>query len=82
MPYPNYHAARVKSPASFKSGSFRTKTLSNGIILILGRLKGESNLTVQSYRFPKDKFTASQARTWLKENKIKPILFEAASGKE
>lgn len=36
----------------------------------------------QAYRFPKSKFTAAQAKAWLREHKISWISFEAASGKE
>ncbi len=79
MPYPNFHAARVRSPRDFQKGSFRTKTLDNGIIIIMGRLKGKTTMTAQSYRFPKSKFTVAQARKWIKDNKIKVILFESAS---
>jgi hypothetical protein len=48
------------------------------VIAILGKLKGSDSMTVQAYRFPKDKFTSSQAEAWLKDNDVKPIEFEAA----
>jgi len=44
----------------------------------MGRLKGETTMTVQAYRFAKAKFTAEQAKAWLKEHDVKGGTFEAA----
>lgn len=79
MPYPNEHAARVKDPGLFEEGSFRTKKLKDGLRVILGKLKGESSMTAQAYRFTVDKFTVEQAKTWLKDNNISFIKFEPAT---
>jgi hypothetical protein len=81
MPYPNYHAARVKSPALF-SRIVVLKTLPNGIMIYGGPLKSKpgGSSTAQAYRFPRTKFTATEARKWLKDHDIKYILFEKASG--
>jgi hypothetical protein len=81
-PYPNEHAARVRDPGAFEKNSFRRKKLDTGIIIIIGHLKGETTTTTQSYRFDADVFTAAEAKAWLKEHKIKYILFEKATGKE
>ncbi len=82
MPFPNQHAARVKAPTLFKQGSFRTKEITPGINIIMGRLKGETTMTTQAYRFEKSKFTVAQAKAWLKEHKIKTISFEKAQKKD
>lgn len=50
--------------------------------LILARLKGESALTAQSYRFDSDTFTASEAKAWLKEHDVEYTSLEVATGKE
>ncbi len=83
MPFPNFHAARVKNPGLFKTGKedWGQQKLPNGVVRIAGRLKSSNEWETQTYRFPKDKFTAAQAQAWLKENKIKPILFEPAEEK-
>jgi hypothetical protein len=78
MPFPNFHAARVKSPDLFEKESFRTKNIKSGIDIIIGRLKGQTTTTTQAYRFNKDKFTSQEAKDWLKENEIKFISFEKA----
>jgi len=78
MPYPNFHAARMIDPNKFQS-IVQLKELPNGIRLIGGKLKGEQSSTVQAYRFPKEKFTVSQAKAWLKKEKLSPMLFEPAS---
>ena len=83
MPYPNEHSARVKSPSAFQADSFRRKTISPGVSIIVGRLKGQTTTTTQAYRFAKSKFTAAQAKAWLKEHDVEYMSFEAASeGKE
>ena len=83
-PYPNEHAARVKSPGLFQTGSFRRKVLpgSGGVAAVMGRLKGETTMTIQAYRFPIGKFTAAEAKAWLTSNKVKYMSFEAAAPKK
>lgn len=82
MPYPNQHAARIKSPEAFEEGSFRTKKITEGVSIIVGKLKGETKTTAQAYRFEKSKFTAAEAKKWLKENKVKTMSFEPAKKEE
>lgn len=79
MPYPNEHAARVLSPSSCEEGSFRRKSLSGGVSIILCRVSGDKMRT-QSYRFDKSNFTSAEAKTWLKDHDVKYTTFEAASG--
>jgi phage I-like protein len=79
MPYPNFHSARIKEPSEFKSDSFRNKTITDGIEIIIGKLKdGDDSMVTQAYRFDKTKFTADEAKKWLKDNKVDYISFEAA----
>jgi phage I-like protein len=79
LPYPNFHSARVKEPSEFKSDSFRNKTITDGIEIIIGKLKdGDDSMITQAYRFDKTKFTADEAKKWLKDNKVDYISFEAA----
>lgn len=78
MPYANEHSARIVSPDKFQEGSFRRKNIESGIDIIFGKLKGETKTTTQAYRFKTSKFTAAEAKAWLKKNKIKYILFEPA----
>jgi len=77
IPYPNFHAARIKSPGLFKTIRVLTTT-PNGIMIYGGRLKSNNKIETQAYRFPKNKFTAAEARKWLKEHKINYISFEPA----
>lgn len=79
-PYPNFHAARIKSPSAFVRIRV-LDTLSNKILLYGGPLKTDpsGSTKIQSIRFPKDKFTVAEAKAWLKEHSYKPILFEPAS---
>lgn len=62
---------RVKDPGAFQEGSFRTIAISKkeGIQAVIGRLKGETSTTVQSYIFDKKKWTTEKARKWVAEHK-------------
>lgn len=79
-PYPNEHAARVQDPGDFEADSFRNKTLPGkaGVRIVMGKLKGETSMTTQAYRFAADSFTPEQAKKWLKDNDVKTISFEPA----
>jgi hypothetical protein len=79
MPYPSEHSARVKEPGRFQQDTFRRVNITDGIDAIMGRLKGETTMTIQTYRFDKKKFTPAQAKKWLVDHKISPISFEAAT---
>lgn len=84
MPYPNEHSARIREPGEFQADSFRRKNLPKAqgkkspVSIILGKLTGESSMTVQAYRFPVDSYSVQDAKDWLKTNKISYIKFEPA----
>ncbi len=81
MPYPNEHAARVREPGEFIPDSMRRKEVAPGISLILGKLTAtgpNGSMTVQAYRFDKDKFTPDEARAWLKEHDVDATLEPAS----
>lgn len=80
MPFSGEHAARVKDPGAFQPNSFRRKNIARGVSIIMGRLKGESSMTAQSYRFDKDVFTPAEAKAWLKEHDVEPTSFEDGFG--
>lgn len=85
MPYPSEHAARLKDPDLFIEGTMRSKSIADGVRLILGKLKKDGaggSMTTQAVRFDKGKFTAEEAKKWLKDHDLSPISFEAASGGE
>jgi len=79
MPYPNFHSARIREPEEFER-IVVLETLPNGIMIYGGPLKSDPKgpTKPQAYRFPKDKFTVEEAKSWLKEHNIKYILFEPA----
>jgi hypothetical protein len=92
MPMPNYHSGRQRDPGDFKKGAmkdgadFDTITLGKGITAIIGKLKTPPKgskagaTTVQTYRFDKTKFSAKQAKEWLKSHGKNVSNFEAAKG--
>ena len=78
-PYPNEHSCRLREPNEFKDKPWgRTERTSDGkrYSIITGRLKGETTGTEQAYRYPKDTWTESSARTHCKAHD--GILFEPA----
>jgi hypothetical protein len=79
MPLPNFHAARVRNPGDFAK-IVVLQSLPNGVLVYGGPLKAgpSGSYTAQSYRFPKARFTADQAKAWLEAHKIKIIAFEPA----
>ena len=82
-PYPNYHAVRIKNPGLFlRVRVFRTSK--EGIMFYGGPLKRDprGSAIVQAIRFPKTKFTAAQAKKWLKDHKQSYIRFEPATKEE
>ena len=79
-PYPNEHAARLKDPAQYDSFARKNNDFGDGIDAIYGIKSGKSEL--QAIRFKSDKFTASEARKWLRDHDFSPISFEEATGKK
>ncbi len=77
-PFINEHSARQKDPSLFEEGSFRRKNIADGIDQILGKLKGQNTMTVQTYRFDKNKFSPAQAKQWLKDHNLSWLSFEEA----
>lgn len=93
MPFPNFHANRLRPVALFDKDSFRTTsggTLFGGnlqvpstINLIWGKLKGRSAPDdppiLQSIRFSKSRWTVDAARAWIQKNLGGRGIFEPAS---
>jgi hypothetical protein len=81
MPYPNFHAARIKDPAQYKEVRQKKDEFGEGINVLYGiKGQGEDRVSeVQAVRFARDKFTPKQAREWLKEHDYQPIEFEEAT---
>lgn len=77
-PYPNYHACRLRDPDGFKDGSMRTTSRKHDgkkYSIISGKLKGKTTMTEQAYRYHKDDWSKSSARTHCKDH---DGTFEAA----
>ena len=75
---------RVRDPGAFQEGSFRTVNIGdkgNGISAVMGRLKGETTMTIQSYIFDKSKWTVERARKWVDAHKDLVIIVEVKKEK-
>ncbi len=83
MPFPNFHAARLRDPDAF-ARIVVLKTLPNGVMLLGGPLKSDpgGKVKTQTVRFPRAHFSVEQARAWLADHGLKPIEFEEATGKD
>jgi hypothetical protein len=95
MPFPNEHAARLINPKSLNpirvrrtkgsgKGTVKGVKIPNSIEVIwfVIRREGSEVPVAQALRFPKSTWTEKEARKWLTDKKIKPILFEPASAKK
>ena len=64
--YPNEIRHRISDPDKYSE--FRRKEITNGVSIILGKLKNDDKWETQAYRFDKEKFTMEQARKWIQDN--------------
>jgi len=85
-PLPHEHAARLISPSAVVESSYRRKNVKGGSIgLLFAKLKrgkpGKRGgvMKLASVRFRAAHFTPAQARSWMREHGLRPILFEAAT---
>jgi len=67
----NYIRLRQEDPKDFDKNTFKTITLSEsqGIKAIVGKKKGKTSLTIQSYLFDKKKWTVEKAQEWVKKHR-------------
>jgi ATP-dependent protease ClpP protease subunit len=66
MPITNWHACRLRDPGAFQKGTFRQisrKHNGKEYRVIVGRLKGETTMTEQAYRYAMESWSAAQARS-------------------
>jgi HK97 family phage prohead protease len=64
-PYPNEHACRLRDPGDFEEDSFRRtgrQTAGKKYNVVMGKLKGESTMTEQAYRYPKADWPEADAK--------------------
>ena len=70
---PSEFAYRVRDPKQFQRKSFRRVPLQKDkpvVLGIMGKLEGQTSMTLQSLRFPKkEDWTMSEARKWLEAHK-------------
>lgn len=81
MPYPNEHAARINEPGKYSDIRRENDKFGEGVDVIWG-VKENGDTEIQAIRFRSEKFTAAQAREWLKDHDYKPIEFEEATGEK
>lgn len=82
-PMKNYHSARIKAPGQYKRIRYAKNEFGDGVDAVYGiKDKGDEEVAeVQAIRFKKAKFTAKEAKAWLKKKGYKYIKFEAAAKK-
>jgi len=71
-PYPHEHSARIVSPREMRKDKFRRQNnkFGRGVHAIWGMLKKDRDQTVilQAIRFDSSKFSAEQAKQWLRDH--------------
>jgi len=79
MPFPNEHSCRLNPPDKYKEFRRQTRKSSDGktysVIFGIFIKDGKRTSEEQAYRYPKDKWTAAEARAHCREHKGR---FEAA----
>lgn len=67
----DYIRIRQKDPGDFQDGSMRTVVLdeAKGIKAVMGKLKGSSTMTIQTYLFDVDKWDEARAKAWVEKHK-------------
>lgn len=81
-PYPNEHACRLRDPNDFRDNTFKRYSRTHEgkkYDIIAGKLKGETSMTEQAYRYKKNTWKASEARAHCRVHKG---TFEAAAGED
>ena len=79
-PYPNEHAARLIDPDRFDEFRRETDAGGPGIDFIYGIKAGEP-IQIQAVRFDAARYSPNEARDWLTQHDMKPILFEEATAR-
>lgn len=79
-PYPNEHAARMTDPDQYDELRRENDAGGDGIDFIYGIKEGKSE--IQAVRFDAQQFTPAEARAWLSDHDMDPIMFEEATGEE
>lgn len=84
MPFAGEHAARQSDPKKYSEFRRVNDELGEGIDVIYGIYEkdGKKVSEIQSIRFDSGKFTAEEAKKWLKEHDFSTSGFEEASGAE
>ena len=80
MPYPSEHAARLADPAKYVQFRRENDKFGPGIDVVWG-ITRDGKVEIQAIRFDAAKYTADEAKAWLKDHGHKPILFEPAADK-
>ncbi len=68
LPLPNFHSARIKSPKKYKRFAYKKNEFGSGVDVVYG-IKADGKSEVQAIRFARSKFTADQAKSWIKKHK-------------
>jgi len=80
MPLPSQHTATQNAAGKYKKIRRENDKFGKGIDVLWGVL-ADGKTEVQSIHFDADKFTAAEAKKWLKDNDYSTSDFEEAKGK-
>lgn len=73
MPYPNEYSCRLRNPSDFRDPWARVKRKSKSkgktYSVVRGTLKATGKMADQAYRYPKDTWSATEARSHCKSHK-------------
>lgn len=69
------HTARIRNPDEFRANTFFARYMMSGVRAIFGKMKRTGKYTIQSYGFSTEKYSADEAKAWLKTHGIKVMYF-------
>ena len=71
------HTAAMEDPDQFDSLHRKNDFLADGVHTVFGVKDGEAQL--QAFYFPTHQFTPAEAKQWLQERRLEPLVFTEAT---
>ena len=78
MDHSNSHVAKIRLSSAFQQDSFRSLKIQNGIEAIIGRLKGNKQLSTKDFHFDASQFSIADCRAWLGNKSMSFLRIEGA----
>lgn len=78
MDHNNSHVAKIRLSSAFQPDSFRSLSIQNGIEAIIGKLKGNKQISTKDFHFNASEFSLADCRAWLGNKSMSFLRIESA----